>query len=283
MDAPQQVIFIVIEPKTKFDQEKLAQGLRTLMAEDPTFRINSDVQTGQTIVRGMDELQLETIVERLKREFNVAATVGKPQVAYKETLTQMAEGESKFLWRIGGHGQYAHAKIRLLPGKSGTGYIFESKVAGNKIPERFINSIDEGIRETLLRGILAGYPVDDVRVELYDGSFHEVDSSEMAFKIAASLAFQNAAKKARPVLLEPVMAVEVVVPEEYVGTVIEDLNSRRGCIESMELRGTMQIIKSTVPFSEMLGYARDLRLRTEGRATYSMHLDRYEPLPGGPS
>src|SRR5260370_4251764 len=234
------------------------------------------------MVRGKEELQMERIVEGLKREFNVAATVGKPQVAYKETLTQVAEGESKFLWRIGGHGQYAHAKIRLLPGKSGTGYIFESKVAGNKIPERFINSIDEGIRETLLRGILAGYPVDDVRVELYDGSFHEVDSSEMAFKIAASLAFQNAAKKARPVLLEPVMAVEVVVPEEYVGTVIEDLNSRRGCIESMELRGTMQIIKSSVPFSEMLGYAGDLRLRTQGRATYSMHLDRYEPLPCGP-
>ena len=282
MDAPQQVIFIAIEPKTKSDQERLAQGLRKLIAEDPTFRINSDVQTGQTIVRGMDELQLEMIVDRLKREFNVEATVGMPQVAYKETLTQMAEGESKYVRHIGGHAHYAHAKIRLLPGKAGTGYIFESQVAGNKIPKKFINSIDEGIREALTRGVLAGYPVDDVRVELYDGSFHEVDSSEMAFKMAGSMAFQNAAKKARPVLLEPIMAVEVVVPEEFVGNVIGDLNSRRGRIEGMELQGATQIIKSSVPLSEMLCYARDLRLRTQGRATYSMHFDRYEPLPSGP-
>jgi elongation factor G len=214
MDAPQQVIFIAIEPKTKSDQEKLAQVLRKLMAEDPTLRIDSNVQTGQTIVRGIDELQLDMIVDRLKREFNVEATVGKPQVAYKEALTQMAEGQARYARQTGGRGHYAHAKIRLLPGKAGTGYIFESQVAGNVIPKKFIQSIDDGILEALTRGVLAGYPVDDVRVELYGGSFHEVDSSEMAFKIAGSMAFQDAAKKARPVLLEPIMAVEVAVPEE---------------------------------------------------------------------
>jgi len=282
MDAPQQVIFIAIEPKTKSDQEKLAEGLRKLMAEDPTFRINSDVQTGQTIVRGMDKLQLERIVDRLKREFNVAATVGKPQIAYKEGLTQVAEGESKVAQQIGGYGNYAHVKMRLLPGETGTGYIFEIQVAGNKIPKRFIHSIDEGIRESLTRGVLAGYPVDDFRVELYDGSFHEIDSSEMAFKIAGSMAFQTAAKKARAVLLEPIMAAEVVVPEEYVGDVIGDLNSRRGRIEGMELQGATQIIKSSVPLSEMLCYAKDLRSRTQGLATYSMHFDRYEPLSSDP-
>jgi elongation factor G len=220
MGAPEQVIFIAIEPTTKSDQEKLAQGLRNLRAEDSTFRIDSDAQTGQTIVRGVDELQLETIVDRLKREFNVEATVGKPQVAYKETLTQMAEGKGRYARQIRGRGNYAHAKIRVLPGRAGTGYIFESQVIGSVIPERFIKSIDEGIFEALTRGVLAGYPVDDVRVELYDGSFHEVDSSETAFKIAGSMAFEDAAKKARPVLLEPIMAAEVVVPEEYTGNVI---------------------------------------------------------------
>jgi elongation factor G len=220
MDAPQQVIFIAIEPKTRSDQEKLVQGLRTLMAEDPAFRIDSDIETGRTIVHGTDELQLERIVERLEREFKVEATVGKPQVAYMETVTQTAEGEARYYWQFGGHGQYAHAKIRLSPGKAGTGYIFESKDIGNAIPKRFIQSIDEGILEALTRGVLAGYPVDDVRVELYGGSFHEIDSSEMAFKIAGSMAFQDAAKKAGPVLLEPIMAVEVVVPEEYISNVI---------------------------------------------------------------
>jgi elongation factor G len=282
MNAPPQVIFIVIEPKTRSDHEKLAQGLRKLMAEDSTFRIDSDAQTGQTIVRGVDELQLERIVDRLKRESHVALTVGKPQIAYKETVTQMATGKGRYARQIGGRGHYAHAEIRLLPGKVGTGYIFESRVTGSAIPKKFIKSIDEGILEALARGVLAGYPVDDVQVELYRGSFHEVDSSEGAFKIAGSLAFQDAAKKAGPVLLEPIMVAEVVIPEEYTGNVIDDLNSRRGCIDGMELRGATLIIKSSVPLSEMLGYASDLHGRTQGRATYSMHFDRYEPLPGGP-
>ena len=282
MDAPQQVIFIAIEPKTNSDREKLAQGLEALMADDPTFRIDSNVQTGQTIVRGMDELQLEMIVERLRREFKVAATAGKPQVAYRETIRCKAEADKKFAKQTGGHGQYAHVKIRIEPLPAGAGFEFENDIKGDKIPKEYIKPTEAGIVEALEAGVLAGYPMSDVKVSLYDGSFHEVDSSEIAFKIAGSMALKEAARKAKPVLLEPVMAVEVVVPEEYMGTVIGDLNSRRSCIESMELRGAMQVIKSRVPLSEMLGYASDLRTRTEGRATYSMQLDRYEPLPGGP-
>jgi elongation factor G len=279
MDFPEPVISLAIEPKTKADQEKLGQGLQKLMAEDPTFRVNTDQQTGQTIIRGMGELHLEIIVDRLKREFNVEAAVGKPQVAYKETLTRPSEGEGRYVRQTGGRGQYGHAKIHLFPGEPGTGYIFENEIIGGAIPKEFIKPIDEGIKEALTRGVLAGYPVDDVKIELYDGSFHDVDSSEMAFKIAGSMAFQDAAKKAKPVLLEPMMRVEVVVPKEHMGDVMGDLAGRRGHIQSQEDRGGTQIIAARVPLSEMFGYATDLRSRTQGRATYSMHFDRYEPAP----
>jgi elongation factor G len=279
MDFPKPVISLAIEPKTKADQEKLGVGLQKLMAEDPTFRVNTDQQTGQVIIAGMGELHLEIIVDRLKREFNVEASVGKPQVAYKETLTRPADGEGRYVKQTGGRGQYGHAKIHLYPGEPGTGYIFENEVVGGSIPKEFIKPIDEGIKEALTRGVLAGYPVDDVKIELYDGSYHDVDSSEMAFKIAGSMAFQDAAKRAKPVLLEPVMRVEVVVPKEYMGDVMGNLASRRGQIQSQEDRGGTQIINARVPLSEMFGYATDLRSRTQGRATFSMHFDRYEPAP----
>jgi elongation factor G len=279
MDFPKPVISLAIEPKTKADQEKLGVGLQKLMAEDPTFRVNTDQQTGQVIIAGMGELHLEIIVDRLKREFNVEASVGKPQVAYKETLTRPADGEMKYAKQTGGRGQYGHVKIHVYPGQPGTGYIFENEIVGGAIPKEFIKPVDEGIKEALTRGVLAGYPIDDVKVELYDGSYHDVDSSEMAFKIAGSMAFQDAAKKAKPVLLEPIMRVEVVVPKDYLGDVMGNLASRRGQIQSQEDRGGTQIISARVPLSEMFGYATDLRSRTQGRATYSMHFDRYEPAP----
>jgi elongation factor G len=280
MDFPEPVIQLAIEPKTKADQEKLGAGLQKLMAEDPTFRVNTDVQTGQTVIAGMGELHLEIIVDRLKREFNVEASVGRPQVAYKETLTRPADGEGRYVRQTGGRGQYGHAKIHLYPGEPGTGYVFENEIVGGVIPKEYIKPVDEGIKEALTRGVLAGYPVDDVRIELYDGSYHDVDSSEMAFKIAGSMAFQDAAKKAKPVLLEPMMRVEVVVPKEHMGDVMGNLSSRRGQIQAQEDRGGTQIINARVPLSEMFGYATDLRSRTQGRATYSMHFDRYEPAPG---
>ncbi|MGE3189804.1 MAG: elongation factor G [Vicinamibacterales bacterium] len=279
MDFPEPVISLAIEPKTKADHDKLGQGMAKLMTEDPTFRVNTDEQTGQVVIRGMGELHLEIIVDRLKREFGVEASVGKPQVAYKETLTAPAEGDGRFIRQTGGRGQFGHAKIRLMPLEPGSGYEFENKTVGGSIPKEYIKPVDEGIREALTRGILAGYPIDDVRIELYDGSFHEVDSSEMAFKIAGSMAFQDAAKKAKPVLMEPVMRVEVVVPKDYLGDVMGDLASRRGRIQSQEDRGGTQIISARVPLSEMFGYATDLRSRTQGRATYSMHFDRYEQAP----
>lgn len=283
MDFPEPVISLAIEPKTKADQEKLGAGLQKLMAEDPTFRVKTDQATGEVVIAGMGELHLEIIVDRLKREFNVEASVGRPQVAYKETLTRPADGEMKYAKQTGGRGQYGHVKIHLFPGEPGTGYIFENEIVGGTIPKEFIKPIDEGIKEALTRGVLAGYPVDDVRIELYDGSYHDVDSSEMAFKIAGSMAFQDAAKKAKPVLLEPVMRVEVVVPKEHMGDVMGNLSSRRGQIQSQEDRGGTQIINARVPLSEMFGYATDLRSRTQGRATYSMHFDRYEQAPNNVS
>ncbi len=283
MDFPEPVISLSIEPKTKADQEKLGIGLQKLMAEDPTFRVKTDQQTGEVVIAGMGELHLEIIVDRLRREFNVEASTGRPQVAYKETLTRAADGEMKYAKQTGGRGQYGHAKIHLYPGQPGTGYVFENKITGGSIPKEFIKPIDEGIKEALTRGVLAGYPVDDVRIELYDGSYHDVDSSEMAFKIAGSMAFQDAAKKAKPVLLEPVMRVEVVVPKEHLGSVMGDLSSRRGHIQSQEDRGGTQIINARVPLSEMFGYATDLRSSTQGRATYSMHFDRYEQAPSNVS
>jgi len=279
MDFPEPVISLAIEPKTKSDQEKLGIGLAKLMDEDPTFRVKTDEQTGQVVIAGMGELHLEIIVDRLKREFGVEASVGKPQVAYKETLTRSADGEMKYAKQTGGRGQYGHVKIHLFPGEPGTGYIFENKVTQGSIPKEFIKPVDEGIKEALTRGVVAGYPIDDVKIELYDGSFHDVDSSEMAFKIAGSMAFQNAAKKAKPVLLEPIMKVEVVVPKDNMGDVMGDLAGRRGRIQSQEDRGGTQIINVRVPLSEMFGYATDLRSRTQGRATYSMHFERYEQAP----
>ena len=279
INFPEPVISLAIEPKTKSDQEKLGVGLAKLMSEDPTFRVQTDEQTGQVVIAGMGELHLEIIVDRLKREFSVEASVGKPQVAYKETLTRPADGEMKYAKQTGGRGQYGHVKIHLYPGEPGTGYIFENRVTQGSIPKEFIKPVDEGIKEALTRGVIAGYPIDDVRIELYDGSFHDVDSSEMAFKIAGSMAFQDAAKKAKPVLLEPIMKVEVVVPKDNMGDVMGDLAGRRGRIQSQEDRGGTQIINARVPLSEMFGYATDLRSRTQGRATYSMHFERYDQAP----
>jgi elongation factor G len=279
MDFPEPVISLAIEPKTKGDQEKLGVGLQKLMQEDPTFRVKTDEQTSQVVIAGMGELHLEIIVDRLRREFSVEASTGKPQVAYKETLTRPADGEMRYSKQTGGRGQFAEVKIRLFPGEPGTGYIFENEIKGGSIPREFIKPVDEGIKEALTRGVLAGYPIDDVRIELYDGKHHEVDSSEMAFKIAGSMAFQDAAKKAKPVLLEPVMRVEVVVPKEFIGEVMGDLASRRGRIQSQDDRGGTQIVNARVPLSEMFGYATDLRSRTQGRATYSMHFDAYEQAP----
>jgi len=283
MDFPEPVISLAIEPKTKSDQEKLGLGLSKLMAEDPTFRVKTDVDTGQVVIAGMGELHLEIIVDRLKREFGVEATVGKPQVAYKETVTKAADGEGRYIKQTGGRGQYGHAKIRLIPRQPGEGYEFSNEIVGGTIPREFIKPIDQGIQEALTTGVLAGYPIDDVRIELYDGSYHDVDSNEMAFKIAGSMAFKDAAAKAHPVLLEPVMRVEVTVPEEYMGDVIGDITSRRGHIQSMDSRGGTQIINSRVPLSEMFGYATDIRSRTQGRGAYSMHFDRYEQAPNSVS
>ncbi len=283
MDFPEPVISLAIEPKTKADQEKLGLGLGKLMAEDPTFRVQTDQDTGQVVIAGMGELHLEIIVDRLKREFNVEASVGKPQVAYKETITKAAEGEGRYIKQTGGRGQYGHARIRLIPRKPGEGYVFENEIVGGVIPKEYIKPIDQGIREAMTTGVLAGYPMDDVKVELYDGSYHDVDSSEMAFKIAGSMAYKDAASRAHPVLLEPIMRVEVVVPEEYMGDIIGDITSRRGHIQSMEVRGGSQVINSRVPLSEMFGYATDMRSRTQGRGSYSMHFDRYEPAPASVS
>ena len=279
MEFPEPVISLAIKPKTKADQEKLGQGMAKLMAEDPTFRVKTDEQTGQVVIAGMGELHLEIIVDRLKREFGVEASVGKPQVAYKETLTKPAEGRGLFKRQTGGRGQFGDAWIRLFPLEPGSGYQFENKTVGGSIPREFIKPVDQGIQEALTRGILAGYPIDDVRIELFDGSYHDVDSSEMAFKIAGSLAFQEAAKKAGPVLMEPVMRVEVVCPKDNLGDVMGDLASRRGRIQAQEDRGGTQIISARVPLSDMFGYATDLRSRTQGRATYSMYFDRYEQAP----
>src|SRR5213594_4110284 len=279
MDFPEPVISLAIEPKTKVDQEKLGQGLQKLMAEDPTFRVKTDEQTGQVVIAGMGELHLEIIVDRLKRELNVEASVGRPQVAYKETLTRPAEGEGRYIKQTGGRGQYGHAKIRLIPRQPGEGYEFINDIVGGSIPKEFIKPIDQGIREAMTTGVLAGYPVDDVAVELYEGSYHDVDSSEMAFKIAGSMAFKDAAKHAKPVLLEPVMRVEVVTPEEYMGAVHGDLAARRGRIASMEARGSSQVIRANVPLATMFGYATEMRSMTQGRATYTMQFARYEEVP----
>lgn len=280
MIFPEPVISIAIEPKTKADQEKLGISLERLSDEDPTFRVHTDPDTGQTIISGMGELHLEVIVDRLLREFKVVANVGKPQVAYRETFKQEASAEGKYIKQSGGRGQYGHVVMRFEPREPGSGYEFESKIVGGKIPREFINPIDKGVREAMENGILAGYPLVDIKAIVYDGSYHDVDSSEMAYKIAASMAMKEASKKAKPTLLEPAMKVEVVVPEDYMGDVIGDLNSRRGRIEGMEPRGGAQVIRAIVPLAQMFGYATDLRSRTQGRASYSMEFERYEEIPG---
>jgi elongation factor G len=280
MNFPDPVISVAIEPKTKADQDKLAQALGRLSEEDPTFRVQTDEETGQTIIAGMGELHLEIIVDRLMREFNVNANVGRPQVAYRETVGKPVEKvEGRFVRQTGGRGQYGHAVINMEPAEPGAGYEFVDKIVGGKIPREYIPSVDLGIQEAMEAGILAGYPVVDLIVELVDGSYHDVDSSEMAFKVAGSMAFKAAMERAKPKLLEPVMAVEVVTPEEYLGDVMGDLNSRRGRVEGLEPRGNAQAIRARVPLATMFGYATDLRSTTQGRATFTMQFDRYEEAP----
>jgi len=279
IEFPAPVIDVAVEPKTKGDQEKMGMALAKLAQEDPTFKVHTDPDSGQTIISGMGELHLEIIIDRMMREFSVEANVGKPQVAYRETIRKMAEAEGKYIRQTGGRGQYGHAKIRIEPQEPGKGYEFENEIVGGSVPKEYIKPIDQGIREAMEGGVLAGYEMVDVKVTLYDGSYHEVDSSEMAFKIAGSMAFKEAARRASPVLLEPVMSVEVVVPEDFAGAIMGDLSSRRGRIEGMEHRAGSQVIKSIVPLAEMFGYATHMRSSTQGRATYSMHFARYEEAP----
>ena len=279
MEFPEPVIELAIEPKTKAGQGKMGEALAKLAEEDPTFRAHTDQETGQTIIAGMGELHLEIIVDRLLREFKVEANVGKPQVAYKETVRKMADVDHKYARQSGGKGQYGHVKIRLEPNESGKGYEFRNEVVGGAIPKEYIPAVDAGIRGAMASGVLAGYPVVDCIVTLYDGSYHEVDSSEMAFKIAGSMAFKEAMRKADPVILEPIMKVCVIVPEEYMGDVIGDLNSRRGQIRGFEDRPGAKQIDAFVPLSEMFGYATDLRSKTQGRGQYTMEPSHYIELP----
>ena len=279
MDFPDPVIEIAIEPKTKAGQEKMGVALAKLAEEDPTFKTYTNHDTGQTIIAGMGELHLDIIVDRLLREFKVEANVGKPQVSYKETLTEPADVDYKYAKQSGGRGQYGHVKIRVYPREAGSGYEFKNSVVGGAIPKEYISKIDEGIQEAMQTGILAGYQVVDVGVELYDGSYHEVDSSEMAFKIAASMAFKEASRKAKPVLLEPIFKVEVTVPEDYMGDIIGDISSRRGRIEGSDMRNGTVAVRGFVPLSEMFGYATDLRSKTQGRGVYVMQMDHFEQLP----
>jgi elongation factor G len=276
---PEPVIQIAIEPKTKADQDKLGESLSKLSDEDPTFRVSSDEETGQTLIAGMGELHLEIIVDRLKREFKVDANVGKPQVAYKETIRKKVTQEGKFVRQSGGRGQFGHVWIELEPNEKGKGYVFENGIVGGVIPKEYIQPVSNGIQEAMKNGVLAGYPVEDIKVRLFDGSYHDVDSSEMAFKIAGSMAFKEAARKASPVLLEPIMEVEVVTPDEYMGDVMGDLSSRRGRIEGMTQRADAQVIKAMVPLSEMFGYATILRSMTQGRAIYTMQFSHYDETP----
>ncbi len=280
IDFPDPVIDVAVEPKTKADQDKLAQALQRLAEEDPTFRVRTNEETGQTIIAGMGELHLEIIVDRLMREFRVDANVGRPQVAYRETIRNPVEGiHGRFVRQTGGRGQFGHVVIDMAPNEPGVGYTFENKIVGGAVPREYIGSVDAGIQEAMEAGILAGFPVVDVGIRLVDGSYHDVDSSEMAFKVAGSMAFKEASKRAKPVLLEPVMAVEVVTPEDYMGDVIGNINSRRGQIEGMEPRGNAQVIRARVPLAEMFGYATDVRTMSQGRATYTMQFLHYAEVP----
>ncbi len=279
MEFPDPVISVAVEPKTKADQEKMGNALQRLAEEDPTFKVHTDPESNQTIISGMGELHLDIIVDRLLREFKVEANVGKPQVSYKETITAPADVDHKYAKQSGGRGQYGHVKIKVYPREPGEGFEFKNSIVGGAIPKEYIPKIEEGIKEAMQTGPVAGYQVVDVGVELYDGSYHEVDSSEMAFKIAASMAFREAAKKAKPVLLEPIFKVEVTVPEEYMGDVIGDISSRRGRIEGSDMNNGAVAVRGYVPLSEMFGYATDLRSKTQGRGVYVMQFDHFEKLP----
>ena len=279
MEFPDPVISVAVEPATKNDQEKMGIALQKLAEEDPTFRVHTDQETGQTIISGMGELHLQIIVDRMLREFKVDCKVGEPQVAYRETIRKSVEAEGKFVRQSGGHGQYGHCWLKLEPQEAGEGFVFENKVVGGAIPKEFIKPIEDGVRQAMEAGVVAGYPMVDIKATVYDGSFHEVDSSEAAFKIAGSMAFRNGAEKANPVLLEPYVKVEVIVPEDYMGDVIGDLNSRRGRIEGMEPRSGAQAIDAFVPLSEMFGYSTDLRSKTQGRGNYSMEVAYYDEVP----
>ncbi len=279
MDFPEPVIHVAIEPKTKASQEKMGVALSKLAEEDPTFRTYTDDETGQTIIAGMGELHLEIIVDRLLREFKVEANVGNPQVAYKESIQASAEAEGRYIKQSGGRGQYGHVKLRIEPQTPGDGYEFVNGIVGGAIPREYVNAVDQGVKEAMNAGILGGYPVLDIKVTAYDGSYHDVDSSEMAYKIAGSMGFREAMRKAKPTLLEPMMKVEVIMPEEYLGDVMGDISSRRGRIDGMETRSGAQVVNAHVPLSEMFGYATDLRSNTQGRAVYSMEFDHYESVP----
>jgi elongation factor G len=276
---PEPVINLKIEPKTKADQEKLGLALKRLSDEDPTFRVSGDQETGETIIAGMGELHLEIIVDRMRREFGVEATVGRPQVAYKETIRAASEAEGKYIRQSGGRGQYGHVKIELQPLERGKGFVFVNRIRGGIIPQEFIPAVEKGIREALSRGVVAGFPMTDVEATLFDGSYHEVDSSEAAFKIAASMALQDGAKRADPVILEPIMRVQIIVPQEFMGDVTGDLNAKRGRITSMEDRLMIKIINVQVPLAEMFGYATSLRSMTQGRGTFTMEPSHYEEAP----
>jgi elongation factor G len=279
MTFPEPVIDVAIEPKTKADQDKLSVALQKLAEEDPTFRVHTDEETGQTIISGMGELHLEIIVDRLLREFKVEANIGKPQVAYRETIRQTVEVEGKFIRQSGGRGQYGHVKCRIGPNEQGAGFTFDNQIVGGAIPREFIPAVENGMREAMENGVLAGYPMVDIRVELIDGSYHDVDSSEIAFKIAGSMALKDGARQARPVLLEPIMDVEVVTPEEYLGDVMGDLSSRRGKIGGIHARRTAQVVGASVPLAEMFGYATSLRSLSQGRAVYTMQFSHYDEVP----
>jgi elongation factor G len=280
MEFPEPVISVAVEPKTKGDQEKMGVALSKLAQEDPSFRVHTDDESGQTIISGMGELHLDIIVDRMKREFSVEANVGAPQVSYRETIRTSIEHESKFVRQSGGRGQYGHVYLRIEPQASGEGYEFVNAIVGGVVPKEYIPSVDKGVQDAMANGIVAGFPVVDVKVTLYDGSYHDVDSSEMAFKIAGSMGFKEGSKKAKPVMLEPVMKVEVVTPEDYMGDVMGDLNSRRGMVQGMEDAPGGKIVRAEVPLAEMFGYATDLRGFTQGRATYSMEFSKYSEVPG---
>jgi len=276
---PEPVIQIAIEPKTKADQDKLSDAMVRLSDEDPTFKIKVDEETGQTLISGMGELHLEILVDRMKREFKVEANIGKPQVAYRETISKTVQSEGKFIKQSGGRGKFGHVWIELSPNESGKGFVFENAIVGGVVPKEYIPAVSHGIQEAMRNGVIAGFPVVDVKAKLYDGSYHDVDSDEISFKVAGSIAFKEGAKKAKPILLEPIMSVEVITPEEYLGDVMGDLNSRRGKIEGFSARKDAQVIKATVPLSEMFGYATILRSMTQGRAIYTMQFSHYLEVP----